>query len=373
VSRPVHRYLRAQIVADLARKMVFVGGPRQVGKTRLGQSIVTDPRAYLSFDVPEDRTAILRNDLPAVDTLFFDELHHHRGWRGLLKGIFDSGRPTRHVLVTGSARLDFYRYGGDSLQGRYFHLRLHPLSFAEVGGASAGDLRTLLELSGFPEPFFGADASSARRWSAAYRVRMVREDVASLETITDLNKLELLSLTLPERVGSPLSINSMREDLGVSHPTLTRWLDVLERLYAIFRVPPFGAPRLRALLKARKHYHYDWTIVPDPAARFENLVASHLLKWAEYQHDTQGRDVGLRYFRDVDGREVDFILTDGRRPVGAVECKWDDAPISPGLLYFSARFPDVPAWQVSAVGKRDYISREGIRVAPAIKLLRDLV
>jgi len=148
---------------------------------------------------------------------------------------------------------------------------------------------------------------------------------------------------------------------------------VLERLYAIFRVPPFGAPRLRAVKKEQKHYHFDWTVVVDPAARFENLVASHLLKWAHYQVDTQGRAVELRYFRDIDGCEVDIVLTDQGKAIGFVECKWDDAEVSSSLRYLRQRFPSVPAWQISAVGKKDFETADAIRVAPGVALLRQLV
>ncbi|MGA8054315.1 MAG: ATP-binding protein [Burkholderiales bacterium] len=369
----LRRYLQSQVESDLGRKMVFVGGPRQVGKTWLGKAVIGDERAYLNYDVAPHRAAILRRELPPTGAWLFDEIHKYRGWRNYLKGLYDQFGPKQRILVTGSARLDLYRFGGDSLQGRYFYLRLHPLSFAELGGAAASDLSDLLVLSGFPEPFFGASEREARRWSLVYRERLVREEVAALENVSDLGKLELLMLALPDRVGSPLSINSLREDLQVSHPTLSRWLDILERVYAIFRVAPFGAPKLRAVKKERKHYHFDWTVVPEPGARFENLVAGHLLKWAEYQADAQGRRVELRYFRDIDGREVDFVLTDKGEPIGFVECKSGDASLSSGLRYLVARFPHVPAWQVSAAGEKDYVSAEGIRVCPAHVLLRQLV
>lgn len=369
----LRRYLQSQVESDLRRKMVFVGGPRQVGKTWLGKAVVGDERAYLNYDIAPHRAAILRRELPATHAWFFDEIHKYRGWRNYLKGLYDQFGPEQRILVTGSARLDLYRFGGDSLQGRYFHLRLHPFSFAELGGAAASDLSDLLALSGFPEPFLGASESEARRWSLLHRERLLREEVTALETVSDIGKLELLMLALPDRVGSPLSINSLREDLQVSHATLSRWLDILERVYAIFRVTPFGAPKLRAVKKERKHYHFDWTAVSEPAARFENLVAAHLLKWAEYQTDAHGRDVELRYYRDIDGREVDFVLTDKGKPVGFVECKLSDAPVSGGLKYLVARFPDVPAWQVSPGGARDYLSADRVRVCPAHVLLRQLV
>ena len=137
------RYLTAQIRSDLSRKMVFVSGPRQVGKTTLARRFLPDPAGYLNWDVPEHRDAILRGRLPATDMLVFDELHKFRDWRALLKGLYDRQDGTR-ILVTGSGRLDYYRHGGDSLQGRYHHLRLHPLSVAELIDDAAG-LRRLLD------------------------------------------------------------------------------------------------------------------------------------------------------------------------------------------------------------------------------------
>ena len=370
---PADRYLQPQVLQDLSRKMVFIGGPRQVGKTSLARRLLPAPQAELNYDVTAQREAILRRQLPPGDFWFFDEIHKYRSWRNYLKGLFDEHGRSRRILVTGSARLDLYRFGGDSLQGRYFYLRLHPFSVAELGG-HADALPALLALGGFPEPFASGSQRFARRWAQSYRERLIREEVTSLENVSDLGKLELLALTLPERVGSPLSLNSLREELQVSQPTVARWVDILERVYGIFRLPPFGAPKLRAVKKERKHYHCDWSVVADPGARFENLVACHLLKWVEYQIDTQGRALELRYFRDIDGREVDFVIVEGARtPIALVECKLGDDPPGKGLKYLKLRFPEAVAWQVSAVGQRDYVSAEGIRVAPAGRLLRELV
>jgi hypothetical protein len=371
--RKQSRYLLAQVRADLARKMVFVAGPRQVGKTTLALSLRNAKAGYLNWDVVEHRERILRGQLPPSAFWVFDEIHKYRGWRNYLKGLYD-GRPAgQRILVTGSGRLDLYRFGGDSLQGRYHLLRLHPFSVGELDVRSPGGLRDLLLLGGFPEPFLGGSATEAKRWSREYRTRLIREDVSSLERIQDVGHLELLMLRLPELVGSPLSINSLREDLQVSHRAASSWLGALERLYAIFRVPPFGAPQIRAVKKEQKHYHVDWSVVPSDPARFENLVASHLLKWVHFQQDTQGQDVELRYFRDTDGREVDFVVTDGRSPRLLVECKWGDVEVDRSLRYLKVRFPAADAWQVSATGSKDYVTPDGIRVAPALALLRTLI
>jgi predicted AAA+ superfamily ATPase len=201
----------------------------------------------------------------------------------------------------------------------------------------------------------------------------VREDLVSLEHVQDIGSLELLMTRLPESVGSPLSVNSLSEQLQVSHKTISKWLAILERLYAIFTVAPFGSPKIKAVKKARKHYHFDWSLVSDPAARFENLVASHLLKWLHFREDTEGHRTELRYFRDIEGREVDFVAMDDNKPVLFVECKSSNREVSKALRYLKIRFPRTDAWQVSASGPEDYVTGEGIRVASAIELLATLV
>jgi len=367
------RYLSSQVRKDLKRKMVFVAGPRQVGKTTLALGIPGALEAYLNWDVPEHRERILARELPPGSLWIFDEIHKYRAWRDYLKGLYDSPERTQQILVTGSARLDYYRFSGDSLQGRYHLLRLHPLSVAELGVETEDELDQLSTLGGFPEPFFSSSEVEARRWSREYRSLLIREEVTNLERIQDLGRLELLMLRLPELVGSPLSLNALREDLQVSHKTVAHWVDVLERLYAIFRLAPFGTPAVRAVKKARKHYHFDWSLVSDPGARFENLVASHLLKWVQHQQDTLGKDLSLRYFRDKDGREVDFVVLDRLEPVLFVEVKASERPLDKGLAYLKARFPKVEAWQIHGHGDKNVRTPEGIRLAPALTFLQSFV
>jgi predicted AAA+ superfamily ATPase len=369
----MERYLKKQVLADLKRKMVFLGGPRQVGKTTLARSLLTDDSAYLNWDFAPHRQQILRMELPPQPLLVLDELHKYRKWRNYLKGLYDVGKDRHRILVTGSARLDYYRYGGDSLQGRYHYLRLHPLSVAELGKTNTTSLHDLIALGGFPEPFLAASATEARRWSREHRDFLLHQELRDLESVHDLGQMELLALRLPELVGTPLSINALCEDIQISHKTVARWLEVLERIYAIFRLPPFGTPKIRAIKKAMKHYHFDWNVVDDPGARFENVVASHLLKWVHFEADTRGRDLELRYFRDVDGREVDFVVTEKRRPLLLIEAKLGDEDVTTGLRYLKQRFPTAGTWQISATGRKDFVSREGIRVAPATELLKALV
>lgn len=367
------RYLTPQVEKDLHRKMVFVGGPRQVGKTTLAKSLLKNNSGYLNWDVPEQREKILHGELPVTPLWVFDEIHKYRKWRNFIKGVYDNKSKQQEILVTGSARLDYYRFSGDSLQGRYHYLRLHPLSLAELTSQNQIDLMQLLHLGGFPEPFFEGSEIEAKRWSREYRTRLIQEDLVQLERVNDLGTLELLATRLPDLVGSPLSINALREDLQVSHKAVSNWLNIFERLYSIFRISPFGGAKIRAVKKEQKHYHFDWSLVPDLPKRFENLVAAALLKWTQYLQDTQGEDIELRYFRDIDGREVDFVVIKNRAPTLMIECKWDDDDISPALKYLKNKYPKVDALQISAIGKKDFISKDNIRVCPALGFLKSLV
>ena len=367
------RYLHKQVVRDLKQKMVFISGPRQVGKTTLAKSILQTELSYLNWDIPAHRESILRRELPVTEMWCFDEIHKYSSWRDFLKGVYDEFHQEHRILVTGSARLDMLRKSGDSLQGRYHHLRMHPLSVKELGITSQEGFLQLLELGGFPEPWFSGSAIEAKRWSTNYRSLLVNQESISIETISDLSKLELLSLRLPELIGSPLSINGLREDLQLAHKTVSRWLDILENIYMIFRLAPFGSPLIRAVKKEQKHYHFDWTLVPDIGARFENLVASHLFKWVHFRRDAFGEEIELRYFRDTDKREVDFCVTLNREPTMFVECKWSENSTSPHLHYLKKKFPEAEYYQVTAMGKKNFIGKKGIVHLSAVGFLQKLV
>ncbi len=352
--------------------MVFVGGPRQVGKTTLCQSFLTSKEAYLNWDYAPHKERILKGELPPHELVLLDEIHKYKKWRNWLKGNYDVLKGQKNFLVTGSARLDLYRHGGDSLQGRYHYLRLHPLSVAELGITTQTDFETLLKLGGFPEPFYKSSEIEAKRWSQEYRTRFIQDDLRSLEQIIDIDTVELLIIRLPHLVGSPLSINSLREDLQKSQQTISKWVTVLEKLYGIFRISPYGPPRIKAVKKEQKHYHFDWTLIAEEGIRFENMVACHLLKWVHFEQDSKARNLELRYFRDVTKREVDFVILEDSKPILLMECKLSDATVSDSLRYLSVRCPGVRAVQLVARTDRHFV-KNGIEVLPAVKFLKDLI
>ena len=388
-----YRYLQPSLSADLRDKMVFLAGPRQVGKTTLAQQVLAAAGSglYLSWDNRDDRREIRAAHWPPGEALVvLDELHKWRPWKGWIKGEFDKHRDRLHFLVTGSARLDVYRRGGDSLQGRYHHYRLHPFTYAEVETngrpsvprvarellipprSSPDIVRGLMQFGGFPEPYLAQSARTLRRWQRERLERFFREDVRDLETVRDLSSLQMLADILPERVAAPLSLNSLREDLEVSHKALTLWVDVLERLYNIFRVRPFASSKVRALQKMPKAYLWDWSVIRDSGARFENLVALHLLKLCHFLHDHDGYDAELYYLRDRHGREVDFLVTIDSKPWFAVEAKQSDSHMDANLRYFRDRLKVPWAYQVVLESERDFVA-DGVRCLPAHRFLAALI
>lgn len=373
----VARYLQRSVADALARKMVFVGGPRQVGKTTfamgfLGPGADASHAAYLNWDHPAVPPRLRRAELPPGEPLLLlDEVHKYARWRNLLKGIYDTERARRRILVTGSARLDYYRKGGDSLAGRYRYFRLHPFSLRELNRRpSRSDLEALLKFGGFPEPLFAQSEVEHRIWHRDRLSRVVREDLRDLEQVREVSLVEHLVDLLPSRVGSPLSVKSLREDLQVDHKTAERWLQILENLYVCFRILPYGPPRVRAVKKERKLYLWDWSCIEGAGQRFENLVACQLLKYCHWIEDSRGHAMELRYLRDTDRREVDFVVLKDRKPVFAVECKSGDGAIGPALRYFAERTP-IPRFYQAHLGERHF-SSGNVTVLPFARLCEEL-
>jgi predicted AAA+ superfamily ATPase len=350
----VNRYLDDLVLNDLARKLVVLTGPRQVGKTTLARQLMQGlaPAQYLNWDVLADRAVLQRQSwLPTGRLLVLDEIHKMPGWKAWLKGVVD-GRPEgQALLVTGSARMETFRQSGESLAGRYFAYRLHPISvreWCEQQGATPEDALThLLARGGFPEPCLADDPVQADRWRAQYITDLVREDVLEFSRVQELGTMKLFVELLRERVGSPLSLASIARDLAVSPATLRRYLDILQALFIVFTVQPWHHNIARALLQAPKVYFYDIGLVRgDDGLRFENAVACMLLKHVQFLADARGQATGLHYVRTKDSAEVDFALARDSELVQLIECKLSDAQPHRALQRFAAEFPQADAVQV---------------------------
>jgi len=369
-----NRYLYKNIEEFVEKKMVFIGGPRQVGKTTLclkflSPSTVSNPN-YLNWDNVSDQKELRAGMLPGGPLLVLDEIHKFKNWRNLVKGFYDKKKDVQKFLVTGSARLDYYRRGGDSLLGRYRYLRLHPLSVPELQINTQAGVEQLLKFGGFPEPFFAANERDWKLWKRERVYRIVHDDLRNLENVRDISSIELLADSLGTKVGSPLSVNNLAEDLQVNFRTAESWVSILERIYFCFRISPYGAPKIKAVKKEKKLYLWDWSTVENSGAKFENMVASHLLKYCHFLEDTEGDTMELRFLRDFDKRELDFVVIKNGAPLFAVECKSGEKKLSPHIKYFKSR-TSIPLFYQVHLGNKSYEPEVGVKVLPFVEFCKD--
>lgn len=380
------------------RQMVWVSGPRQVGKTTSCRALGD---AYHNWDNLDDRRLLLSGPAAVAEkdglnrlgarapVLVFDELHKYRKWKGFLKGFFDTYSDRARLMVTGSSRLDTYRRGGDSLMGRYFLYRMHPFSVGEVLRTAPpgkplqspehppeGEFKALWEHGGFPEPFLERDPAFSRKWQRLRRQQLLKEDLRDLTRIQEVSHLEVLAEILADRSAQQLSYSNLAQSVSVSVDTIQRWVDALESLHHGFRVRPWTSRVARSLRKEPKWYLRDWAEVADPGGRAETFVACHLLKAVEGWTDMGLGTFELRYLRDKEKREADFLVIRDRKPWFLVEVKKSDERLDPVLGYFQRQLKAAHAFQVvleAAYVEADCFKRHEPTVVPARTFLSQLL
>ncbi len=388
------------------KHMILLSGPRQSGKTTLGKMIAGGfaNSLYFNWDAPHNKAQLIENpyffeEIPRRDgslpLVLLDEIHKYRRLKNYLKGVYDTFHESYLFLVMGSGRMDIYQRGGDSLAGRYFQFRLWPLTLAEladrrtsfnnfmknplaVSTEKAKEVeeiwRRLEKFSGFPEPYLASKPTTFRRWSNAYASRLIREDIRDLTGVRSVDDIEILYSLLPSKVGSPLSISSLSRDLQAAYNTVKNWLSLLQRFYLLFSIPTWTSRIARAIRKETKVYLLNYSLIDDPAARFENMIALELLRAVSNWNDLGYGNFSLHFVRNKEKREVDFLIADGRKAVLLVETKLSEKQASGDLIRFQQHL-DVPAVQLINEGEEFRMLKKGeqkILIAPAWQWLTQL-
>ena len=371
-------------------RMSFICGPRQIGKTTLVQNHlegIKQNRNYHNWDSLSIRQQFASNPFFFIENIstplshgirlpegerqwiVFDEIHKYPQWKNILKSYYDEWKNNINFVITGSARLDYLRRSGDSLVGRYFLFKMNPLHPYDLTGFSldrdsAWHPRSnqiqfnepdkifqeatthLYDLTGFPEPSTIGTKDFYERWKNNHISLITSEDVRDLTRIANIKKLQTLVFLLPERVGSPLSLNNLKNILGCAHASVQNWLEALKKVYLVFDIAPYSARVKRSVRKEHKYYFWDWGLLEDRGKRFENFVAVQLQRAVSAWTEWGKGDYQLMYVRTKDGREVDFVVTERDKPYLLIECKTNDKNLAPNLRYFKSRINVPVAFQV---------------------------
>jgi uncharacterized protein len=384
-KRVLYKNIWNQLSAD--KPLIMLAGPRQAGKTTFAQDIVSKDftdTVYFNWDIAEDKSRLIndpvfftkapRESISSKPLVILDEIHKYRNWKNYLKGIYDQFKNDYQFLVTGSGRLEFSRKAGDSLAGRFLKFHIFPFTLAELNlsgkpqesffddplnnfnpateNQSKQAFESLWELSGFPEPFMNGKKTFWRAWSASYGQQIIRDDLRTIADIRNVDLTETLFALIPARVGSPLSINNLAEDLQVAFDTAKNWLMLFDAFYLTFRLSPWTAKISRSILKEKKIYLFNYPTIEDESARFENLIALEFLRAVETWNDFGWGKFGVHYLRNKDKQEVDFLIIKNQKPFLLAEVKLSDEKPAANLISFQKDL-NVPAVQL--------VKKEGVK------------
>ncbi|MCK5510473.1 ATP-binding protein [Candidatus Parcubacteria bacterium] len=360
------------------KEMVFLAGPRQAGKTTLTKEIAQNFKNnfYFNWDILSNKKILIKNptffeNINRIDNskpfIIFDEIHKYKNWKNYLKGIYDEFFQEYLFLISGSGRLDTYQKGGDSLAGRYLMFHLFPFTISELSAkkrlfsnfikdpisnfqinnlaTTRKNWKKLFELSGFPEPFAKNKKTFWTKWTKNYTNQIIREDIRDISNIKNVNNVEILFSLLPSKVGSPISVNNLANDIQIANKTAQDWLNLFDTTYLTFKLSPWTKKISRAITKEKKIYLFNYPIIQEEGERFENMVAVELYRIIHYWNESGYGNFKLHYIRNKEKEEVDFAISNNNAPIMLIETKNSDTKISKSLINFQ-NILNIPAIQL---------------------------
>ncbi|ROO51650.1 hypothetical protein EDC02_6535 [Micromonospora sp. Llam0] len=357
-SRLIPRHAAAQVDAALAdTRVVLISGARQAGKSTLVRIVAGDRLAERrDLDRAQDRAAATADPVGFVDSpelLIIDEIQRVPELLLAIKAAVDEDpRPGRYLL-TGSARLFGTLAAPDALPGRMETIELWPFSQGELEDEPDGFVDAIFTLGpelrhesavtradyaarivrgGLPEATSRDDPRRRQRFLDAYVQALIDRDVRQLADIQSKGELRRLVRLLAARSATIIAANSLKSALGLSRPTIARYLQALEEIFLIRRIPGWSrnlGTRATAAAKlifvdsgiAANEIAVDARALLRPGAPFGPLLESFVLSELSRQLSWSAQSVELSHYRDHSKFEVDAVLEDRAGRVVGIEVK----------------------------------------------------
>lgn len=383
--------------------VVVLSGARQVGKsTFLQHEIPFSHWRYITFD-DLDVLRQARRDPSAlwagVEQVVLDEVQRVPELLSAVKVAVDQRRRKVRFILSGSANLLLMRQVSESLAGRALYFSLLPMVLGEMHGRSAPDLllnllkgkmptegRTerspgelsVLMLRGCMPPLLTLSQPQMWiRWWEGYVMTYLERDLRRLSQIEALSDFRRLMQVLALRSGQVLNQTEVARDIGMSQPTVHRYINLLETTSLLERLPAFARNRTKRIMKSPKIYWIDPGLVAylsghheaealyasrEAGAMFETLVFLHLRALTQLLVPRPN----LYYWRTVTGKETEFVIEQGRRLI-AVEVKLGTSPRyadAAGLRLFLDEYPETVAGILIHSGDKVQYLHEKIVAVP---------
>jgi hypothetical protein len=301
--------------------VLTITGPRQSGKTTIAKACFPK-MPYVNLEEPDRRNLAIEDPRGFLssypDGAILDEIQRTPELPSYIQSIVDSSEKKGLFILTGSQQFEISHSISQSLAGRTALIKLLPFNLAEI--ESSGKLPVLdkLLLQGF-YPRVYKEGLEASTFYMNYFETYVQRDLRQLSQIDDLHLFEKFVRVLATRIGQLLNYNSMANDIGVSQPTIRKWISLLEASYIAFLLPPFFRNIGKRLIKTPKVYFYDVGLAayllgienikhlkshPLRGNLFENLVIMEFLK----NRFNQAKGSNLFFYRDRTGNEIDLVI-----------------------------------------------------------------